>query len=199
MRRASRSGGFTLLEIVFALAILTTLMAVLFTLSIGLGDTAQIQELQALHDDNARAALLTVVPLLHQAAGSSINWNQLPGQELRFRIAEDLSGNGFAVNAQGDIELGPERLIQRDLKDLNGDGKTDTQLVLVVGDDVTVLANNLTPLPNTDGTTAPGAMVPGFWVEPRGTGVVVRLQFESHTRRNQPVRLDLEELVRPRN
>lgn len=198
MRRRTRNGGFTLLEIMVALAILTALMGVLFTLSIGLGDNAQLQELQALHDDEARATLLTIVPQLHQAAGASINWNQLPGPVLRYRVAEDISGNGYAVNAQGDLELGIERVIQRDVDDLNADGQTDNQLVLVVGDEVTVLANNLTPLPQT-GNTAPGAMVPGFWVEPRGTGVLVRLQFESHTRRDQPVRLDLEELIRPRN
>jgi prepilin-type N-terminal cleavage/methylation domain-containing protein len=192
-----RRQGFTLLEVMVAVTILTVLLGTLFTLSLGLGDSARIQEISATHNDEARAILLTLVPLVHQAARSSINWDTLDDGQLRFRIATDVDGNGTAINSSGQLELGPEYLVTRDLEDLNEDGQTDTQLVLIQNEVATVLANHLTPLPAIEGAEISNA--PGFRVVAQSSGVRIELQFEARNRLNQPVRLDIAEYIRPRN
>jgi type II secretory pathway pseudopilin PulG len=194
--------GVTLLEMMFSVAILTSVMGVLFTLSLGIGDTARIQEMKARSNDEARRALLAVVPRLRQAQFTSLNTNEMPGDVLSFNMAADIDGNGSAVNISGNLEVGSRVTIQRDIADVNGDGLGAEQLVMIQDDVVTVLANTLSP----DGGPAPVAVgaepaenTAGFWVEEQAGGVLVTIRTQGKSRKGHVIRQQFTELVNPRN
>ena len=196
------TSGVTLLEMMVSVGILTAVMGVLFTLSLSIGDTARIQNTKSMAHDEARRALLAVVPRLRQAQDASINKGALPGDVLSFRMPVDADGNGTAVDIGGALELGNVVTIRRDTLDLNGDGVTASQLIMVEGDTVTVLANNLSP----DGAPAPageGEPAPentaGFWVEEQAGGVLVSIRTQGTSRRGHVIRQTFTELVDPRN
>lgn len=199
----------TLLEVMMAVSILTVVMGAMFAISLSIGDTARVQEAQVVTNDQVRRGLETVVRDLRNAARGSINWANLPGEVITYRVAMDLDGNGTAVNSTGGIELSASRTICRDLEDANHDGVTDTQLVLISGEVVWVLASDLVPV--TESTDASGVFGPaqdfnsngrldrGFWVEPRDNGLVVSLNAQGRSRRGHAIVAALREFVIPRN
>lgn len=192
--------GFTLLEMMVAVTIFTMVMGTLFTLSLTFANTAEIQELRITNNDEARRMFLSLTPLIRQASRSSINWNELPGDRLTFQMATDNDGNGFAINATGDIELTGQVAIERDRTDANGDGITMSQLVYI--DDTgnaRVLANGLQedPAPATASIDIPDGV--GFWVAPQGDGVQVTVRAEGTTRRGRVFTTQVSEFILPRN
>lgn len=201
MKRNSQS-GVTLLEMMFSVAILTAVMGVLFSLSLGIGDTARVQNVKATSNDEARRALLAVVPRLRQAQFTSVNTDEMPGDVLTFNMAADIDGNGSAVNVSGNLEVGTLVTIQRDSADANGDGVDASQLVMIQGNTVTVLANNLSPdagpAPAEDGAE-PGANTAGFWVEEQAGGVLLTIRTQGTSRQGHVIRQQFTELVNPRN
>lgn len=194
--------GVTLLEMMFSVAILTTVMGVLFSLSLGIGDTARIQDVKATSNDEARRALLAVVPRLRQAQGTSVNTDEMPGDVLTFNMAVDIDGNGSAVNVSGNLEVGTLVTIQRDSADANGDGVGAEQLVMTQGNVITVLANNLSPDPGPapveDGVEA-AENTAGFWVEEQAGGVLITIRTQGTSRQGHVIRQQFTELVNPRN
>lgn len=201
MKRNSQS-GVTLLEMMFSVAILTAVMGVLFSLSLGIGDTARIQNVKATSNDEARRALLAVVPRLRQAQFTSVNTDEMPGDVLSFNMADDIDGNGSAVNISGNLEVGTLVTIQRDSADANGDGVGAEQLVMIQGNTVTVLANNLSPdpgpAPAADGAE-PADNTAGFWVEEQAGGVLITIRTQGTSRQGHVIRQQFTELVNPRN
>lgn len=202
--RANRMNqlGVTLLEVMFSMAILTAVMGVLFSLSLGIGDTARIQEVKATSNDEARRALLAVVPRLRQAQGTSVNTAEMPGDVLKFNMADDMDGNGTAVNVSGNLEVGSLVTIQRDVDDVNQDGVGAEQLIMTQGETVTVLANKLSPdagpAPVADGVE-PAPNTAGFWVEEQAGGVLVTIRTQGTSRQGHVIRQQFTELVNPRN
>ena len=204
MKKISRIDrrGFTLLELMISMGLLTVVMGILFTMSIGIGDTAKLQDTRLQNNDEARRALLAVVPRLRQAQTSSINIGDLPGDVLSFRMPSDLDGNGSAVNISGDLETGNLITIQRDDDDLNQDTITKEQLIMIEGDTVTVLANSLSP------DARPAAVeigeeaadnTAGFWVEEQSGGILLTIRTQGKSRRGTLIRQQFTELVDPRN
>lgn len=197
-----RQLGVTLLEIMFSVAILTAVMGVLFSLSLSIGDTARIQQVKATSNDEARRALLAVVPRLRQAQGTSVNTEDLPGDVLKFNMAADIDGNGTAVNVNGNLEVGSLVTIQRDVDDANEDGVAAEQLIMLQGEEITVLANNLSPdaapAPPADGE-APAPNTAGFWVEEQAGGVLITIRTQGKSRKGHVIRQQFTELVNPRN
>lgn len=184
--------GMTLLEVMMAVGIFSIVMGTLFGLAFAFNDTARVQEVKLYTQDDARQALEFMVKDLRQAARSSINWASLPSSTLSYRIAEDVDGNGVAVNANGNLELGSIRTLGRDTTDLNQDGKTQTQLVFTRNGTTRVLANSLSP--------ENGPTNYGIRFEPWGTnGIRIQLQTMGTTRRGQPIRTSLSAVVFPRN
>lgn len=194
--------GVTLLELMMAMSILTVVMGVLFTMSISIGDTAKLQDVKVVNNDEARRALMAVVPRLRQAQTSSINMADLPGDVLSFRMPVDLDGNGTAVNVSGDMETGGLITIQRDVADQNQDGVSAKQLVMIDGNEITVLANSLAPdgapQPAADGEEDPENNA-GFWVEQQSGGLLLTIRTEGESRRGTLIRQQFTELVDPRN
>jgi len=192
--------GFTLLEMMVAVTIFTMVMGTLLTLSLTFANSAELQEIRITNNDEARRLFLALTPLLRQASRSSINWNELPGDRITFQMATDNDGNGFAINATGEIELTWQLAIERDRTDANGDGITMSQLVYI--DDtgtVRVLANDLQedPAPSDAGVDIPDGV--GFWIAPEGAGVLVTVRTEGVTRRGRVFTTMVSEFILPRN
>ena len=192
--------GFTLLEMMMAVAIFTMVMGTLLTLSLTFANTAELQELRITNTDEVRRAFLGITPILRQASRNSVNWNELPGDRVTFRSATDLDGNGFAIDISGKIELSGQLAIERDRTDANNDGVTMSQLVLILDNgDVRVLANGLQddPVPAGAGADIPDGV--GFWVAPEGNGLRVTIRTEGTTRRGRVFTTIVSEFIVPRN
>lgn len=197
----TRTGGFSLLELTFVVAISTVIMGVLFSLSLGIGDTAAIQDQKVITNDEARRAMLAVAPRLRQAARESIDFKQLPSDVLIFRMPRDLDGNGVAVDAFNSLELGPTIEIRRDRFDQNKDGIALAQLIMISGESIRVLANNLAPdivVPDKKGK-APSRSTAGFWVVEEEGGIRVTIRTRAITRRGHLLRHELSQVITPRN
>lgn len=194
--------GFSLLEVMLAVAILSVIMMALYGMSRGLNQVSQTQEAVNTGQDDVRLAMQQITRELRQAAMSSINWGNLPGSSISYRIATDLDGNGLAVDENGRLELSPARTIGRDTDDANGDGITQDQLLLTISEaDQRVLANALRPDEaggaDVDGS---GEVDRGVWFERWGQGIRVSVQTQHPADPDgTPVTVVISELVMPRN
>jgi len=178
--------GFSLIEMLTACALLTAALGMIWTVWISAGDTAEVLGRKAnATDDTVRAMAIMTREL---RATSLAQLSPLPADEVTYRIPEDSDGNGLPVDANGLPEWGAPRRIGRDHNDANGDGLTETQLVLEQGGAVAVLANGLLP-----------AEEPGVWFEARDGGVLVTVAVASHTRRKLPVAARAVQQITPRN
>ena len=139
----TREAGFTLLEMMIALSIFTLVMLMLMTLSLSMSSAARFQDAKITSHDDARTGMMQLVRNVRQASRNSINWGALPNSTISYRVAVDTDGNGFAVDANNDIELGPVITVGVDNADLNGDGETTSQLIWSDGNQVNVLVNGL--------------------------------------------------------
>lgn len=191
--------GMTLLEVMVAVALFAIVMGVIYTISVGFVSASEMQEIVATTNTEARRALMVLAPRLRQASRMSINWGDLPGDSITFMLADDVNGNGFATDATGQIELVGPITIQRDANDANGDGLTMSQLVLIDGNTVRVLANDLMEdiAVNAVGPGAPAGV--GFWVEPRGPGLEVTIRARGRTVRGMQYGTTMTEFMVPRN
>lgn len=204
-----RNEGMTLIELVIVVAVLTMLMGMLYSMALTLQRSAADQESKITTEDDVRSGMLQLVRQLRQSANSSIVWSSLPGASISFRKAEDVDGNGVAVDQGGYLELSGVWTIQRDTDDLNNDGRTVQQLILTDGTQVTVLANGIIPSEDgdSDGTLDPGedgnangTLDRGVWFATEGAGVRVTLQAErSSGPRGTRMLSTLSTLVIPRN
>lgn len=188
-----KTHGYSLTELMVAMMVLTIVAGVVFSFAIAMGSAVRIQESQVTASDDARLAMMRIVRELRQAARQSINWASLPGGQITYRVADDIDGNGTAVDQGGALELSGIRRIGRDTTDLNGDGLLAEQLVLVDGPRVLVLANNLMP-------PGIGGVGQGLWFEQADQGVRITLQTQHATSPRDPqARVSLVEVVAPRN
>lgn len=204
-----RNQGFTLMEMTFVMAIMTIVVGTLMGLALSFGDTARLQNLQANANDEVRRAVLIATPSIRQAQRVSINWDQLPGEVLTYRIPADVDGNGTPVNQRGMLELGPTVTITRDYQDLNNDGLREEQLILEQGGAVRVLANTLAPesegvgedgiFTDFDDTNGNGQQDAGVWFTSWEGGLRMTIQVTGTDRRGRVYRTEYEEIVFPRN
>lgn len=198
--------GMTLLETMFAVSIMTIVVGTLMALGTVLGDTARVQEEKTAAFDEARRALTYMVRDLRQAARSSLS--DLPFSDITYQVAADLDGNGSAVDMGGSLELTALRTIARDVEDLNGDGLTDSQLVLAHGDTVMVLCNRLMTdedinengeLDDGEDANDNGEFDRGIWFEQVGGSVMVGLQTYGRSRQGHLLTTSVTATVYPRN
>ena len=202
--------GMTLIELMIVVAILASVLGLLFVLGDNLQRSVAAQEAKVTTQDDVRLAMQRIMLELRQSARASITWNTMPNSAITYQRAEDLDGNGTAVDIGGFLELGPQRTIQRDVNDANGDGRTTTQLVMIEGAVATVLANGLLEdedvnangiLEASEDINGNGALERGVWFEPFGVGGVrITLQAQrSPGPRNPVMTSQLVEIVVPRN
>ena len=197
------------MEVTVSVAILMIITGGLFTFSVMMGRTARAQESKIITADDTRQAMIYSIRELRQAANASINWGSLPASSVSYRIANDINGNGVAVDANGRIELTGLRTIQRDTEDLNNDGMTNAQAVLVNNNDIIVIANNLIEdedlnannnLDPGEDRNANGRLDRGLRFEQAGRGIRITVQTESQSSPQDWLMMsELVEVVVPRN
>ncbi len=183
--------GMTLLEITIAMAILSIVVGTLYTLSISLGDAATMQQLRASSHDEARRALYFMTRELRQSSVST--FSSLPANSLDYRVVDDIDGNGTAVDVNGNVEFGPQRKLTRDFDDANSDGISDRQLVMIQGDAVRVIANDLVPYDSQ------ASEDPGLWFDLVDNSLQIQIETQGTTRRGRPINASLSVVVVPRN
>ncbi len=201
--------GFTLLELMISIAVLTIVSGALYAAAMTLTQAARSQEAKTATIDDVQSGMLLMGRHIRQASASSINWDALPGPVLSYRAAVDNDGNGTAVDVGIQLELSPTRTITRDVNDLNGDGVANTQLILIEDGQVQVIANGLLLdedvnqndiLDAGEDTNGNGILDHGIWFRQVGRGVQITLQCEQTTMvQGRPVNTTLVETVIPRN
>ncbi len=204
-----KNRGFTLLELMISIAVLTIVSGALYAASMTLTQAARSQEAKTATIDNVQSGMLLMARNIRQADSATVNWGALPGPVLTYRAATDLDGNGTAVDVGIELELGPLRTLTRDITDLNGDGITDTQLVLVEAGQVRVITNGLLIdedvnqndiLDAGEDTNQNGVLDHGLWFRQDGQAIRVTLQTEQATMvQGRPVNTTLAESIIPRN
>ena len=128
---------------------------------------------------------------------------------LSYQRADDIDGNGTAVDAGLSLEVTGVRTIRRDTTDANGDGRTVDQLVMIEGANVTVLANDLPPDEDASGngalnagedTNSNGVLDRGLLFQQAGGGILVTLQamYRPSPREQEQVST-MQTIVVPRN
>jgi len=181
-----KAHGMTLLEVMIVIAILASVMGVLFTLAQSVGAAAQSQEARVTALDEARRGMQIATRELRQAARRTINWTGAPSS-LTYQIVLDADGNGVGVDINGDQELSAQRTIGLDTDDANEDGVTNTQLIITDGNVTRVLANDLVP-----GT----GIQFGQW----GNGLQITIRTQRRAGVHGPLMpSELSEIVIPRN
>lgn len=201
--------GFTLLELMISIAVLTIVSGALYAAAMTLTQAARSQEAKTATIDDVQSGMLLMGRHIRQASASSINWDALPGPVLSYCAAVDNDGNGTAVDVGIQLELSPTRTITRDVNDLNGDGVANTQLILIEDGQVQVIANGLLLdedvnqndiLDAGEDTNGNGILDHGIWFRQVGRGVQITLQCEQTTMvQGRPVNTTLVETVIPRN
>jgi prepilin-type N-terminal cleavage/methylation domain-containing protein len=204
-----RNEGLTLTELMIVMAILSSVLGILFVLSDNLARTVAFQNARVETQDNVRESMQLLMRELRQSGQVSINWASLPSATLTYRRADDVDGNGTPTDVGGYLELGPQLTIQRDTADANGDGVTDTQLIITDGTTVRVVANGLLvnedlndngALDGGEDGNNNGVLERGVWFVRVGNAVQITLQAqESPGPRSPVVTSELVEIVTPRN
>ena len=141
--RKHHQQGFTLIEVMVVVTILSLVSGALFLLLGSMQTSVTVQEAQVVTNDEARKGMLTVIRELRQAASASIAVNP---NNISYRIIADLDGNGWGVDVNGNMELSAIRTLAMDAADVNGDGLTNQLILTDTGTNTTrVIANSLVP------------------------------------------------------
>lgn len=187
-RARTARAGFTLLELMVVASILTIVSGMIYALAADTTRAVLTQESKIVVRDDARIAMQQITRSLRMAIRRTIvdaadNVTQLDDVlppvvgSISFRtvadVDESLPGepmppNGLPVNRDLSIGMSGLYTLTLDYKDSNGDGKGDTQLVLLEDDVFSrVIANNVSPpFPSPDG-------LPNYYDAPLG-GVTFR-------------------------
>lgn len=203
------SGGFTLIELMIVVAVLTIVMGLLFTLALNVQTAVASQEARISGQDQVRNASQWLARELRQATSTSVNANAFPITSLTYRKADDVDGNGTAVDAGLSLETTAVRTLRRDTNDANGDGQTTDQLVMIEGQNVTVIANNLLPDEDANANGAlnagedgnfNGVLDRGLLFQQLSNGVLITVQamYRPSPREHEQLS-SMQLLVTPRN
>jgi len=201
-----RRNGFTLIEVLFAVSLLTVATGALFGLAMGVKRTADAQEAAVRAQEEAGKALQRIVREVTGAASATLA--PMPGPALSFQDVTDADGNGVALDKDGKVELTAPRTIRRENGDENADGVADNQLLLFRGDAVRVLCNGLSPNEdaNGNGVLDPGEdlngnnrLDRGIWFESAGKAVRVTIDTQFADMYGHWFTATLSQDVAPRN
>lgn len=151
-----RRDGFTLIELIFAISLLTVATGALFGLALGIQRVAEAQEASIRAQEEAGKALQYVARELSGAEKASLAL--LPGPAISYRTVTDADGNGVALDKAGAVEWSGVRVVRCENGDENKDGVAGGQLLLSRGDALRVLCNGLVPNEDANGN---GALDPG--------------------------------------
>ncbi|MBX3178106.1 MAG: prepilin-type N-terminal cleavage/methylation domain-containing protein [Candidatus Hydrogenedentes bacterium] len=189
-----RRSGFTLIEMLAAISLLTAALGMIWGAWLQASATADVLERKTDATDRAVHAMARISRELRAASRASLS--ALPAAEIAYRIPEDLDANGLPIDADGMPEWSGPRRIGRDYNDANGDGFTASQLILEHPGGVDVIANGL-PAAEPPGVSPSGN--PGIWFEARDGGILVQLEVVCLTRRAREVPARVAQFIALRN
>lgn len=206
----NKRNGFTLIETMLAVSILSILMAIFAIFLEGVHRTAVLEDTQMAAHDDVRLGMTRVRRELRMAAASSIVWNgELRTDVLEYQVPFDIDGNGTQLDLNGVVELSDTRWFFRDINDVNEDGIAGTQLLWNDGETTRVLAghlmenedkNNNGVLDSGEDLNGNGVLDRGLMFEKVGKSIRVTMQAERKGSPQTPaMRSSLEQLVTPRN
>ena len=87
-----KNRGFTLLELMVSIAVLTIVSGALYTASMTLTQAARSQEAKTATIDHVQGGMLLIARNIRQASSASVNWGALPGPVLSYRAAAQQAG-----------------------------------------------------------------------------------------------------------
>lgn len=182
--------GFSLLELMIVMAIMSVVMISLYTLGANMQLAAAFTDARITAQDDVRTGMQFIGLELRQATVSSLGENKFPCAVLEYQRVADLDSSGFPVDKNIVLEVTPTRVITRDIDDLNHDGRTMDQVVVAQDKTVRVIANGviLDEDENANGMLDDGednnhnnCLDRGLWFESANTGVFVTLQSQRGT------------------
>jgi len=201
--------GFTLLELMIVMAIMSIVMISLYTLGTNMQLAAATTDARITSQDDVRTGMQFIGRELRQATTASLGANKLPSETFSYQRVADLDSNGFPVNASNLIELTPTRVITRDVDDLNDDGRTLDQVVLVQEKIIRVIANGVVLdedkdangiLDEGEDANRNNVLDRGLWFESVGNGVLVTLQSQRGSGPSGHAQIStIMNLIAPRN
>lgn len=150
--------GFTLLELSVAIGLLMVLTGLLLSTYLGMNRTMNAQQTQMNVDDDLQMIMFRLTSEVRQAFEDSIVISGDMNDVLEYQIPADLDGNGTPLDGEFIPEKSTVRSIHRDFTDLNNDGLTLQQVIMVIDDSATVLANHI---PINEDTNQNGALDSG--------------------------------------
>ncbi len=207
--KMTRTGGFTLVELMAASSVLMILLAMLYGSAITMAQTVRQEDSAVTLNSEARQAMEVIARNLRQsqlsgltttAGGVAAALGNGAVTNIGFRRVADVDGNGNALNAAMALEtVGPFRLTV-DTNDANADGLTTTQLVRLdaANNVIEVVANHISPVLVTgDFYSAPQG---GIVFQNIGGSIQVTLILRHQADVNLPMMVvRLDEVVTPRN
>lgn len=132
--------GFTLIELVFVVGIMTIISGALLSSFLSLEKSMDVAEAKVLTTDNTRIAMMVMIRELRQANAATYSVDQVT-DILSYVVAVDLDGNGWPIDSAGNVEYSPVRTLGVNPAD-------PTQLIRTeVGSDDKVLAITLSDDP----------------------------------------------------
>lgn len=151
-----RKSGFTLIEVMMVVLLITAVSTVLYSLNFTMTRSALHQESMTMLRDEGYTSLDYMGRRLRMARSATIltdnNGTLAPlvnnvATNLRFQMATDLDGNGLAIDDEFNVELTAPLVFRSDDNDANRDGFSTRQLVHMDtnGNVVRVLSNHLRP------------------------------------------------------
>jgi prepilin-type N-terminal cleavage/methylation domain-containing protein len=153
----TRSNGFTLLEMMVTMSILTVVMLGMYSLNDSMTRSSMQQESLAMLRDEGRLSLQYMTRLMRMAQSGTLRSEDggegavMLGtqsvQSIQFQIVASMDGNVTTINQDFTVGLSPVMEFTPDFDDANEDGFTSTQLVHLDADGsvVRVLTNHLNP------------------------------------------------------
>ncbi len=205
----SAKQGLSLLELMIAVAIMSVVMGMMFMLMMGMDKTADLEKAKLVVNDDVRLAALRLLRDVRQATADSIIITWEANDVLQYRVPVDSDGNGIPLDVQMRLETSPVRTIMRDVDDINQDGVSETQLVMVEEDRVVVFANNLVLNEDADGNgrldngedrNGNGVLDCGLRFERLPEGIHVLIQSERQASSAGGIIISsIEQTVNPRN
>lgn len=156
-----RHTGFTLIELMISISILSILLLVVYGMGMNMLKSQRILDSKVRLRDESRIAAMHIMRNLRLANTSGKegitvpvlqyfddnddlqNWPPLePVDNIVFYIPVDLDLDGFPVTG-GVIDWSPQIIIQLDVDDINEDGKRNQIVQIVDGDFSKVLASDI--------------------------------------------------------
>lgn len=133
-----RNAGFTLIEVMMSVALLTVVSLGLYYINLAMTKSTLHQEAIATLRDEGRTSLQSMTRMIRNgdsatlvtlSSGNPVALGVNPVSNIHFQAVTDADGNGTALDEDMEVELTPRLGYGLDALDANSDGYSTQQLV----------------------------------------------------------------------